>query len=262
MVEKNVTQRLFGRTVIDSMDINQNAWYIDEAQVTATAAQLNGTSILPATSQTVDVANDEILFLDHSGSHVAAYDSIVDFVAGVAGTSLTATSGQLTVSDKGVTAAKLGADVAGAGLTGGNGVALSLSIPANGIVATNFPIGMVYTAYSPLVDMSDGAAKDVDFGVIGAKGNVVAAYYNMVTATDENVALTVCKSAAGADIVVPAYNLTAASVVYPNVAGGVIFAPGTGSIVSTDHLYVHVPAQAAARAAGTLYVTALIKITA
>ena len=41
MVEKFVTQRLFGRTVIDSLDLNQNAWYIDEEQVTATAAELN-----------------------------------------------------------------------------------------------------------------------------------------------------------------------------------------------------------------------------
>jgi hypothetical protein len=40
-VQKNITQRLFGRTVIDSMDLNQNAWYIDEVQVTATAAQIN-----------------------------------------------------------------------------------------------------------------------------------------------------------------------------------------------------------------------------
>jgi hypothetical protein len=40
-VQKNITQRLFGRTVIDSLDLNQNAWYIDEEQVTATAAELN-----------------------------------------------------------------------------------------------------------------------------------------------------------------------------------------------------------------------------
>lgn len=99
---KSITQRLFGRTVIDSLDLNQNAWYIDEEQVTVTAAQLNGTSILPATSQTVDVANDDVLFLDHSGSHVAAYDSIADLmnlVAGaVASTALTSSAGVLTVA--------------------------------------------------------------------------------------------------------------------------------------------------------------------
>lgn len=39
---KTITQRLFGRTVIDSLDLNQNGWYIDEEQVTATASKLNG----------------------------------------------------------------------------------------------------------------------------------------------------------------------------------------------------------------------------
>lgn len=99
---KTVTQRLFGRTVVDSLDLNQNAWYIDEEQVTATAAQLNGTSILPATSQTVDILNDDILFLDHSGSHVAAYDSIPDLVTLVCGsaanTGLASSGGIITVT--------------------------------------------------------------------------------------------------------------------------------------------------------------------
>jgi len=39
--EKFVTQRLFGRTSIDSLNLHQNAWYIDEEQVTATAAEIN-----------------------------------------------------------------------------------------------------------------------------------------------------------------------------------------------------------------------------
>lgn len=170
-------------------------------------------------------------------------------------------SGQLAA--KSVTAAKLGSDVAGAGLTGGNGVALSLAIPANGVAATNLPIGMIYVAVSPEVDMTDGAAKDVDFGVIGANGVVVGAYFNITEATDEDVALTVCKSLSGADIVIPAYQLAKASTVYPNVPGGVVYANGSGAtIISTNHLYVHVPVKAAARVAGKLYVTALVRITA
>ena len=237
-VQKFVTQRLFGRTVVDSLDLNQNAWYIDEEQVTRTAAELNVAGA--AKGITAAMLGSDVAGTGLGGGNGAA----------------------INIAAKGVTASMLGSDVAGAGLGGGNGVALTLAIPANGIVATNFPIGMVYTAYSPLVDMSDGAAKDVDFGVIGAKGNVVAAYYNVVTATDEDVALTVCKAVSGASIVVPVYSLAKAATTYPNVPGGVVFAPGTGAIVATDHLYVHVPAQAAARAAGTLYVTALIKITA
>jgi hypothetical protein len=54
-VQKNVTQRLFGRTVIDSLDLNQNAWYIDEVQVTATADELNAAGDGIAT---VNVYND------------------------------------------------------------------------------------------------------------------------------------------------------------------------------------------------------------
>jgi hypothetical protein len=106
---KNITQRLFGRTVIDSLDLNQNAWYIDEEQVTVTAANLNGTSVLPATSQTVDIANDDVLFLDHSGSHAFAYDSIPDLMNLVCGTAantgLASSAGVITVtpSDNAVT---------------------------------------------------------------------------------------------------------------------------------------------------------------
>jgi hypothetical protein len=105
---KNITQRLFGRTVIDSLDLNQNAWYIDEEQVTVTAANLNGTSVLPATSSTVDLTNDDILYLDHSASHIIGYDSIPDFMTLVAGTvgnsGLTATSGVLKIDPHNVTA--------------------------------------------------------------------------------------------------------------------------------------------------------------
>jgi hypothetical protein len=97
-VLKTITQRLFGRTVIDSLDLNQNAWYIDEEQVTVTAAQLNGASILPASSVTVDVANDDVLFLDHSGSHVAGYDSFADLMTAVAGTHLSAAAGVVSVT--------------------------------------------------------------------------------------------------------------------------------------------------------------------
>jgi hypothetical protein len=126
-VLKNIAQRLFGRTVIDSLDLNQNAWYIDEEQVTMSAAQLNSIATLTPTSVTVDIANDDVLFLDHSGSHVVGYDSFQDLMTAAAGTSITATAGVLTVSEKGVTALKLGNDVASTGLTGGDGAGIALS---------------------------------------------------------------------------------------------------------------------------------------
>jgi hypothetical protein len=70
---KKIVQRLFGRTVIDALGLKRNSWYIDEEQVTATAAQLNNPTTLAPLS---------------------------------------------------VTPAKLGADVAGKGMLGGNGVPL------------------------------------------------------------------------------------------------------------------------------------------
>jgi hypothetical protein len=97
-VLKTITQRLFGRTVIDSLDLNQNAWYIDEEQVTVTAANLNAIPSITPVTATVDVANDDVLFLDHSGSHVVGYDSFPDLMTAVAGTHLQAAAGVLSVT--------------------------------------------------------------------------------------------------------------------------------------------------------------------
>lgn len=38
---KAITQRLFGHTDIDALELNQGAWYIDNVAVTASAAKLN-----------------------------------------------------------------------------------------------------------------------------------------------------------------------------------------------------------------------------
>jgi hypothetical protein len=46
-ITKPVNQRLFGRTVIDSLDITQNAWYINATKMTPTAAQLNTITVFP-----------------------------------------------------------------------------------------------------------------------------------------------------------------------------------------------------------------------
>jgi hypothetical protein len=35
---------MFGRTVIDSLDLNENAWYIGSTQITATGLQINQVS--------------------------------------------------------------------------------------------------------------------------------------------------------------------------------------------------------------------------
>jgi hypothetical protein len=72
-----------------------------ETKITATAAQLNGLAVLPLASANIDVANDDITFLDHSDSHMGKYDSIINFVTGLAGgvatTGLSAVTGTLKV---------------------------------------------------------------------------------------------------------------------------------------------------------------------
>lgn len=49
---KYIARRFFGRTKIDSLEVNQGAWYIDETAVTATAAQLNAAGTVADTSVT------------------------------------------------------------------------------------------------------------------------------------------------------------------------------------------------------------------
>ena len=76
---KTITQRLFGRTVIDSLDLNQNGWYIDEEQVTATAYQLN--NAITSTSGTLGMIR-----LAVTSSLDAAELTVLGSALGVAGT--------------------------------------------------------------------------------------------------------------------------------------------------------------------------------
>jgi hypothetical protein len=96
---KTITQRLFGRTVIDSLDLNQNAWYIDEEQVTMSAAQINSIATLNAPpAATVDVANDKITYLDASNSDLTSWSSFVEYATALAGKGLAAAGGILGIS--------------------------------------------------------------------------------------------------------------------------------------------------------------------
>jgi len=55
------------------------------------------TEQLTLTEAAVDVANDSIAFVDDDGSNYIKRDSIADFTAGIAGTNISASSGQLSV---------------------------------------------------------------------------------------------------------------------------------------------------------------------
>lgn len=71
-VISKVTQRLFGRTAIDSLDLNQGAWYIDDVAVTATADALNtGEGGYPPKSVTAST-----LASDVAGNNMVGADGI------------------------------------------------------------------------------------------------------------------------------------------------------------------------------------------
>ena len=97
----SVNQRLFGRTVIDSLELNQNAWWIDSTKITVTGTQLN----------------------------------------------------QLATT-KFVTASTLGTDVAGTGIGGGSGSALTLDLSE--LSAATFDPA---TDYLPFIDNGDSSSK-------------------------------------------------------------------------------------------------------
>jgi hypothetical protein len=115
---KTVTQRLFGRTVIDSLDLNQNAWYIDEEQVTVTAAQLNGVqsasqvqAIIAAKVQSTLAAGTGI-DTDVTVTGMTATATIASvFMFAPAGPAITDVTSQYTAADGKMT--KVGADATG-----------------------------------------------------------------------------------------------------------------------------------------------------
>lgn len=105
-VLKTITQRLFGRTVIDSLDLNQNAWYIDEEQVTATAAQINASGVVnPAllVAASIDEAADDVVFLDATDSLVKK-DTFKGLAAVMSGKGMINLDGTIGVSDSGTMA--------------------------------------------------------------------------------------------------------------------------------------------------------------
>ena len=83
-----VTQRLFGRTVVDSLEVNQSAWWIDSTKITVTGTQLNQlatTKFVTASTLASDVAgngigggNGSALTLDLSELSSATFDPAND----------------------------------------------------------------------------------------------------------------------------------------------------------------------------------------
>jgi hypothetical protein len=121
-----VTQRLFGRTVVDSLKLSESAWWIGDTQITVTGTQLNQlatTKFVTASTLGADVAGDglgggngsaltldlneltsatisnsadSVPFIDATGN-VSRKDTIVSLVSNMAGVGLSAATGILSV---------------------------------------------------------------------------------------------------------------------------------------------------------------------
>ncbi len=130
---------------------------------------------------TVDVANDSIAIIDASASNANKKESIVDLVAGMAGSGLTAGSGQLALTASAITI------TAGNGLSGGGSAALggsaSLALDFNELSAGS-PDDLANDLLC-MIDATDGSSKKMTFvnyatGIAGSG----------LTATDGILALT------------------------------------------------------------------------
>ena len=89
------------------------------------------------TAATINVANDSIVLIDADDSNGSKKESVADFVSAIAGSGLSASSGQLSISETG----DISAVTAGDGLSGGGSSgAVSLALDLNELTAATIDV--------------------------------------------------------------------------------------------------------------------------
>ena len=105
------------------------------------------------TAAVVDVAADSIAIIDAGSSNSSKKESIADLVAGIAGTGLSASSGQLSISETGdISAVTAGDGLSGGGTTG----AVSLALDLNELTAAAVAVASDSIA---IIDATDDGSK-------------------------------------------------------------------------------------------------------
>ena len=105
------------------------------------------------TAATINVANDSIVLIDADDSNGSKKESVADFVSAIAGSGLSASSGQLSISETG----DISAVTAGDGLSGGGSSgAVSLALDLNELTAATIDVA---ADSFPIIDAGDNSSK-------------------------------------------------------------------------------------------------------
>ena len=105
------------------------------------------------TAATINVANDSIVLIDADDSNGSKKESVADFVSAIAGSGLSASSGQLSISETG----DISAVTAGDGLSGGGSSgAVSLALDLNELTAATVDVSADSIA---IIDGGDNSSK-------------------------------------------------------------------------------------------------------
>ena len=183
-----------------TLDVSANGVKVADGGITET--QLNasvagkglsgggGTALSLALSEldaaTIDVANDSFAIIDANDGNGSRQETIADFIAAIDGNGLTATNGVLAVGndggpisvssngvkvpDGGITETQLNASVAGTGLSGGGGSALSVDYGSTANTAVEGNTTATFTATANQIKIDNTTAQSIGGGISATIG--------------------------------------------------------------------------------------------